>query len=229
MSTQTAQSIFASAGDRRNGAAKALPFAEVVNTITHGVGIPLSLAGAALLLLRVSASGDALRIIACAVYSATLAGVFTASTLSHCFVCPIARHRFRALDQGLIYLLIVGSFTPFSIAFLQEPIWRAHLGVMWIIAIWGFASKIGYSHRVDAHRIWSYLLLAVLGAIPAFSTYGAAPQAVHGWVFLGGGAFLLGVLFFLVDLQRYHFHAIWHLLVIAGCACHYVGIYYYVA
>lgn len=223
MSTHTAQSVFTTAGERR------LPFSEVVNTLTHGVGIPLSLAGGALLLSRAAASGDTARILACTVYAATLAGVFIASTLSHCFVCPTARRRFRALDQGLIYLLIVGTYTPFAAVYLTGPIWRAHLATTWLFAIIGCISKIGFAHRVDAHRIWSYLALGALLAIPAVVTLGQAPLAVHGWAFLGGAAFLLGVVFFLLDLQRYHFHAIWHVLVIAGCACHYVGIYYYVA
>lgn len=204
-----------------------LPADEVVNTITHGIGVPLSLAGAVLLLNAAANVGDAWKIMGCAVYVATLVGVFSASTLSHCFVCPKSRDFFRSLDQSLIYLLIAGRYTPFSIAYLHGPLWNCQLALMWAIAITGFISKLFFAHRVNSCRVWSYIVLAWLSVIPAIAMIGSVPWALHGWVFLGAAAFMLGMLFYLLDVRRYHFHAMWHILVIAGCACHFAAIYFY--
>lgn len=206
-----------------------LPADEVVNTITHGIGIPLSLAGAVLLLNTAIHSGDPLRILGCFVYSLTLIGVYTASTLSHCFVCPKRRNFYRALDQALIYLLIAGSYTPFSLIYLHGPFWNGQLILMWTIALIGCVSKFGFCHRINACRIWSYVLLAWLSAIPAFALIGAVSLALHAWVFLGAAALMLGVVFFMLDNKRFHFHAMWHILVIAGTGCHFMAIYQFVA
>lgn len=210
-------------------AAGRLPADEVVNTITHGIGIPLSLAASAVLLTTALASGETVRLVSCAIYSLTLVGVFTASTLSHCFVCPRRRNFYRALDQALIYLLIVGSYTPFSLVYLHGWIWNSLLALMWGIALTGAVSKLGFCHRINACRAWSYVLLAWLTAIPAVAMLGYVPIALHIWAFLGAASFMLGMVFYLLDLKRYHFHAMWHILVIAGCTCHFMAIYFFVA
>jgi hemolysin III len=234
VSTQIASSIITNvSGTKSTHQAAAmsgkLPADEVVNTITHGIGIPLSIAGAVVLINAAVSTGDILRILGCAIYCATLTGVYTASTLSHCFVCQKRRNFYRSLDQALIYLLIAGSYTPFSLIYLKGFLWNSQLALMWLIAIAGFVSKLGFCHRINACRIWSYVLLAWLSAIPAFAMLGAVPLALHAWVFLGAGAFMLGIVFFTLDVKRLHFHAMWHLLVIAGTACHFMAIYFFVA
>jgi hemolysin III len=234
VSTQTASSIISGVRNSSTHAPSVtapgrLPIDEVVNTITHGIGIPLSLAGAVFLIGAAISTGEPLRILGCAIYCATLTGVYTASTLSHCFVCPKRRNFFRALDQALIYLLIAGSYTPFSLVYLKGPLWNAQLVLMWSIAIIGCISKLGFSHRINACRIWSYVLLAWLSAIPAFAMLGTVSLALHAWVFLGAAALMLGIVFFTLDIKRYHFHAMWHILVIAGTACHFTAIYLFVA
>jgi hemolysin III len=237
MSSQTASPIIsglsgvhASSGSVTSTAATGrLPADEVVNTITHGIGIPLSIAGAVLLLSTAINTGDPLRILGCAIYSLSLTGVFTASTLSHCFVCPKRRNFYRALDQALIYLLIAGSYTPFSLIYLHGPLWNGQLILMWTIALIGCVSKFGFCHRINACRIWSYIGLAWLSAIPAFAMIGTVSLALHAWVFLGAAALMLGIVFFMLDIKRYHFHAMWHILVIAGTGCHFMAIFYFVA
>lgn len=206
-----------------------LPPDEVVNTITHGIGIPLSLAAGTILLSAAVQSGGALRLSGCLIYALCLVGVFTASTLSHCFVCPRRRHFFRALDQALIYLLVAGSYTPFALIYLNQLGWNVLLVLMWAIALTGFASKLFFSHRVNACRAWSYVLLAWLTAIPAVATIGTVPVGLHIGAFLGAAAFMLGMVFYLLDIKRFHFHAMWHILVIAGCTCHFMAIYSFVA
>lgn len=206
-----------------------LPADEIVNTITHGIGIPLSIAGATLLLASALETADLWRISGCAIYSVMLVGVFTASTLSHCFVCPQCRNFFRALDQALIYVFIAGSYTPFALVYLPGVLWNALLTVIWAIALSGFISKLGFKHRINASRAWTYVVLAWLTAIPAVAMIGTVPTGLHFWAFLGAGAFMLGMVFYLLDIKRYHFHAMWHVLVIAGCACHFIALYSYVA
>ncbi len=202
---------------------------ELVNTATHGVGLVLSLAGAGVLVGCVLSGGDIWLIVGCSVYAATLVAVYTASTLSHAISNPRLRHLFRTLDQGFIFLLIVGTFTPIALAYLRfEWCWWL-LGLMWAIALVGFVSKILFSHRVDKVSIWIYLLLGwmpILGVVPMMQLI---PSGALRWMLIGGLCYTIGTAFLILDQRVLHFHAVWHLFVVAGSACHYFAILFFVA
>lgn len=204
------------------------PAEEIANTITHGFGFVLSLLGAAVLITSVLPHSDGWRIGACLVYSASLVAVYGMSTLSHS--CRTAKWRqfFRSLDQGCIYLLIVGTYTPFSLTYLRSQGWWFLLGAMWFIAIAGFCSKVLFSHRVNAVSIWLYLLLGWMPLVAGFWIVPLVPAAVLWWVFVGGICYTLGTVFLIFDAHVFHFHAIWHLFVIAGSVCHYCGVLFWV-
>jgi hemolysin III len=204
------------------------PAEELANTVTHGIGWVLSVGGAAVLIFRAASSGDAWRISGCAIFAVALIGVYAASTLSHATQAPW-RRRFRILDQGLIYLLIVGTFTPLALEFLRIGWGWLLLAIMWAVALVGFVSKIWFAHRIDAMAVWSYVLLGWLPILPAAAYIGRVPAAVLWWVLIGGLCYTVGTIFLVLDVRRFHFHAIWHLLVVAGSACHYSAVFLYVA
>ena len=123
---------------------------EVANTITHGLGFLLSVVGAIAMAIWVLREGDAWRVLGCMIYASSLVTVYAMSTLSHICSAPNLKRFFQMLDQGFIYVLIVATYTPFSLAFLRTSPWWLFLAVMWTIAMFGFLSKIVLAHRVDA-------------------------------------------------------------------------------
>jgi hemolysin III len=202
---------------------------EFVNALTHGFGLALSLCGASVMVANVLNHGDAWRVVGCSIYLASLVAVYAMSTLSHTFTKPELRSLFRRLDQGFIYLLIVATYTPFSLAYLRSWPWWMLLGVMWAIALWGFASKVLFAHRVEAVRVWPCVVLGWLPVIAAPSLMHLIPTTVLWWMLAGGLFYSLGTLFLIFDNKIRFFHAVWHLFVIAGSACHFLAILVFIA
>ena len=202
---------------------------EIVNSLTHGIGLVLSLAGSLVLLSRLQAHPDAWRLVGCGVFMAALVAVYAASTLSHAVARPAWRRAFRILDQGCIYLLIVGTYTPFALEYLRFGWWWPFLLLMWTAALAGFLSKLLFRHRIDAATIWSYLLLGWLPIIPTWAYLNVVPGGALTLILVGGLCYTAGTVFLVLDHRRFHFHAIWHLFVIAGSVCHYCGVFQFVA
>lgn len=203
---------------------------ELVNGVTHGLGFVLSLIGAGLMAAAVWQGGDPWRIVGCCIFMAAMVGVYGASTLSHVTQTRRLKRLFREWDQALIYLLIVGTYTPFALVYLRHHwLWLAMLGVMWAAALGGFISKIVYKHRVDGISIWLHL---VLGWMPIFSIaelFAAAPAGSLWWMVQGGVIYTLGTIFLMHDHRNFFFHGIWHVMVLLGSLCHFIGIFFYLA
>ena len=202
---------------------------ELVNTATHGAGLVLSLAGAGVLVGCVLSAGDAWLMVGCSVYAATLVAVYATSTLSHGISNPRLRHFFRALDQSFIYLLIVSTFTPFALAYLSFDWCLWLLGLMWTIALVGFFSKILFAHRVNSVSVWIYLLLGWLPVVAIVPLMEVMPRSALRWLFVGGLCYTIGTAFLIFDRRVLHFHAVWHLFVVAGSTCHYIAVLFFVA
>jgi hemolysin III len=201
---------------------------ELVNAVTHGFGLILAVPASIYLLLVVSQHGDAPRILACAVYVTTMTAVYAASTLSHVFRHAERRRLWRRLDQGFIYLYIVGTFTPLTAAFLHGPGWWLFLAILWGIAWFGFVSKVIWVHRVDSVATYAYVLLGWMPIVMIKPMIGLIPGGCAWWMIVGGLFYTSGTLFLTFDRYRY-FHGAWHLFVIAGSASHYIGILQYAA
>jgi hemolysin III len=198
---------------------------ERLNVLTHGVGFVLAVLGAIALAIAVWEHGDVWRIVGCMIYVASLVGVYAASTLSHSFQTPRLRTFFRALDQGFIYLLIVATYTPFSLAYLRSGPWWVLLAAMWAVALFGFFAKLFFFHRVHAITVWGYIVLGWLPIISATALVGVVPAAALWLMLIGGICYTLGTLFLLNDHRAYYLHSLWHLSVIAGSACHFLAIW----
>ena len=202
---------------------------ELVNAVTHGIGLLLSIAGAIALIARSHSHGDAYRVVGCAVFAMTLIAVYAFSTLSHTPLPPRLRHLFRSLDQGSIYLLIVGTCMPFALAYLRTGWWFLFFGLMWTVALCGFVSKILFSHRVEAVAIWIYVLLGWMPIATVPSLLEVVPAAALWWMLVGGLCYTGGTLFLVHDDKHPLFHAVWHMFVIAGSTCHFMAILFFVA
>ena len=198
----------------------------LANAITHGVGAAFALAGAVVLIVRAS-RGDAWLITSCSIYATTLVLVYLCSTLYHSLVRTRARHVFHVLDHSSIYLLIAGTYTPFTLISLHGSLGWLVFSVEWALAAAGVVFK---SFAVDRFAVASALVylfqgwFVVIVARPLLHAIGW-----HGilWLGAGGLAYTLGIVFFALDRLRY-FHATWHIFVLAGSVAHYFAILFYV-
>ena len=198
----------------------------LANAITHGIGAAFAVAGAVYLIVA-STRGTAWHIVSCSIFAGTLVLVYLCSTLYHSLVRTRARHVFQILDHSSIYLLIAGTYTPFTLISLHGPLGWSIFGVEWTLAIAGVIFK---SFAVDRFEVASALVylfqgwLVVVAARPLIHAIGW-----HGiaWMGAGGLAYTLGIVFFALDRLRY-FHATWHLFVLAGSVAHYFAILFYI-
>jgi hemolysin III len=198
----------------------------LANAITHGIGAALAVVGG-VYLIAASTRGNVWQVVSCSIFAVTLVLVYLCSTLYHSLMRTRARHVFHVLDHAAIYLLIAGTYTPFTLVSLRGPVGWTLFGVVWGLAAAGVIFK---SFAVGRYQVASALVYLFQGW---FVVVAARPlvQAIgwHGimWLGAGGLAYTLGIVFFALDSRRY-FHAAWHLFVLAGSAAHYFAILFYV-
>jgi hemolysin III len=196
---------------------------EVVNSVTHGVGLVLSLAGLVVLMALATARGTALEIAAFGIYGATLVALYAASTLYHGCTEPRRKRTLRVVDHCAVFLLIAGSYTPITLVSLP-PGWGWTLfTLVWLLAAVGIVYKLRFLGRFPRAALGLYLLmgwLAVLALKPILTHLPA-----HGVILLFGGGLLYtaGVWFYVRDHLPYR-HGIWHLFVLGGSIAHYFAI-----
>jgi len=200
---------------------------ELANALTHGIGLLLALVAVPILIVMAARHATAWHVVGVSIYGASLIGLYTASTVYHAVRRPPAKRILRILDHSAIYLLIAGTYTPFTLVNLRGAWGWTLLGLVWTIALFGIAWKIAH---VDHHVVVSTILYIAMGwlvVIAARPLFRAVPIGGLAWLLAGGLAYTLGVAFFGASRLRFH-HALWHLFVLAGSACHYVAIMRYV-
>lgn len=193
---------------------------EAINTWTHGAGFVLSLP-AGFLLIRLANNNRHDLVWPCVIYSLSLTAMYLFSTLSHAIREPNWRHLIRTLDQGFVYTLIAGTFTPFIWSYLLGWTRILLMAFVWLAAASGFYSKVFSNHRINNMASLSYILL---GWIPAMVLFEYVSLECFGMMALGGVLYTVGVLFLQNDHRSFYYHAIWHLMVIVASLCHYLGI-----
>jgi hemolysin III len=199
---------------------------EWANGLTHAVGWLLSVVGGVLLVREVWSRGTNWHVLGCVVFGISLVSVYGASTLSHWVQLPQWKRRFRIWDQGLIYLLIAGTYTPLAVAFLVGW-WHLLTVTMWGCAVAGFVSKIGFNQRIEGIAVWLYLGLGWMPILAVPHILTSAPGAAFSLVLAGGVSYTLGAAFLMNDHRAPYLHAVWHLFVMAGSACHYWAVWRY--
>jgi hemolysin III len=201
---------------------------ERFNAITHLVGAILALAGLVVLVVVSSLHGNPWRIVSVSVYGVSLVVLYTSSTLYHSLRGP-AKRVARHLDHTAIYLLIAGSYTPFTLVVLRGRLGWWMFGTVWTLAAIGALQEF---RHVKGERVLSIVIYMVMGwlAILAFGPLVAAlgPGGL-AWLVAGGVCYTGGIVFYAFDRRLPVFHGIWHLFVLAGSLAHYVLILAYVA
>jgi hemolysin III len=199
----------------------------IANSVTHGLGAALAIAGAVVLTVNV-VGGTAWQIASCSVFGCTLVLVYLCSTLYHSLVRTRARKVLRIIDHSAIYLLIAGTYTPFALVSLHGPVGWLLFGTVWGLAVLGIVFK---SFAIDRFAIASVVVYIGMGWLGVFAMRPLLLALTwHGifWIVLGGLLYTGGIVFFAFDRLSY-FHALWHLFVLGGSTCHYLAVLFYVA
>lgn len=200
---------------------------EVAHVITHGLGAVLSIAGLTILVARASMYGDAWHITASAIFGASLVMMYAASALFHGIQYPRAKHILRVIDHSLIYVLIAGTYTPFTLITLHGPWGWSLFGVTWGLALFGIVFKIFFTGKFEKLSLAIYLGMGWC-AIVAIKPLMASLQTGGLILMLAGGiTYSLGVIFYVREHMRYH-HAVWHIFVLGGSIFHFFAILLYV-
>ncbi len=201
---------------------------EFANTLTHAFGMVLSIVGLVLLLIKSTThNADALTLTSMSIYGTSMIVLFLASTLYHAIPYKRAKRALKTFDHCAIYLLIAGSYTPFLLVSLRTPLAVGLMAVIWGIALFGIVMKLAFVYRFKKLSLVTYLAMGWLSLIVIYQL--AMNIEVGGLTLLaaGGVIYSLGVIFYVAKRIPYN-HAIWHGFVLAGCACHFFAIYFYV-
>jgi hemolysin III len=199
---------------------------ELLNALTHGSGLGASLVGFPLLIIVGIRSGDPLRLLGCSIFAVTLVLLYAASTLYHALPVSPAKQTLRLLDHIAIYLLIAGTYTPFALGVLRGTTGWTLLALIWVLAALGILSKIFLGHRYPRISTAMYLGMGWMVIFAIRPLAAALPAEGLSWLIAGGLCYTLGVVFYVQDWRRYR-HAVWHLFVLTGSACHYAAVLQY--
>ncbi|MDH3479972.1 MAG: hemolysin III family protein [Gemmatimonadota bacterium] len=200
---------------------------EVAHAITHGVGLALSVAALTVLVAFASLRGNAWHVVSCSIYGATLVLLYAASTLYHAIPSPRAKDVFRILDHSAIYLLIAGTYTPFTLVNLRGGWGWTLFGLVWGLAILGIVLEAVARQRIRFLSVVLYLGLGWLAAIAVKPLLDAVEIGGLVLLLVGGLAYSGGVVFYGWRRLPYH-HAIWHVFVMVGSAAHFFAVLYFV-
>jgi hemolysin III len=202
---------------------------ERFNSVTHLVGTVLSVAGVATLVTMAAMERDPYKIVSFAVYGAMLLVLYTISTLYHWVRSPRAKAVLQKCDHSAIYLLIAGSYTPFTLVTLRGPWGWSLFGVSWGLAALGIVQELTLGRRTRSVSMVIYVMMGWLALVAIRPLVSALPPAGTAWLLAGGLIYSAGIYFFINDERIPHGHGIWHLFVLGGSLCQFVSIARYVA
>lgn len=200
---------------------------ERMNSITHLTGAVAAAVGTTVLVVLASRQGDPWKIVSFSVYGATLILLYLASTLYHS-VHGRSKQLFQKLDHGAIYLLIAGTYTPFTLVTLRGPFGWTVFGIVWGLAAVGIAYDAGFGGRKRVIPVIIYLTMGWLVVIVVRPLLLVLPVPGFLWLLAGGLLYTGGILFYALDKRLAFGHGIWHLFVLGGSAAHFVAVFQYV-
>jgi hemolysin III len=205
------------------------PGEEIANSILHGLGGGLSIAGLALLLARANGltggkGGDGVAIASYALFMATMLSMFLASTLYHAISHEGAKRVFRVLDHSAIYLLIAGTYTPFCLLAIQGALGWAFFGGEWALAAAGITLFSIGNKAIKKVEVFVYILMGWAIVLGSFRLFRTIPVLSAVFLFAGGFAYTVGALFYMQKHKRGS-HVVWHIFVLAGAFCHWESVW----
>ncbi len=200
---------------------------EIANSVTHGLGLCLAIAGLVVLVVMAVRHGDAWHVVSCAIYGSSMVAVYLASTLYHSFhFLPRVRRILRIFDHAAIYLLIAGTYTPFTLVTLRGPWGWTLFGVVWFLTVVGVLFKTFLHEGYTAVSIGLYVLMGWIAVAAVKPLIVALHLDGFLWVLAGGVFYTTGLAFF--AMRKRYAHTVWHVFVMAGSICHFWAVLRYV-
>ena len=206
---------------------KELSIEEVANARTHGVGLILSVAGLVLLIILALANPDRWHIASSLIYGLSLVTLYAASTFYHLAIAETAKRKLQLVDHCCIYLLIAGSYTPFTMIVLRDGVGPYLFVFAWTFAAVGILMKIFMKIKSGPMSALTYLLMGWIGIVAVQPLYDAMGIVPISLIVAGGVSYTVGTIFFGWHSIKHH-HAIWHLFVLGGSVLHFIAIAFYI-
>jgi len=203
------------------------PLEEKINVSSHAAGLFLSLVATALMVLRASRYGNAWHIVSVFAFGAGLVALYAASTAYHSTTRPESRARLRIIDHATIYLLIAGTYTPFTLITLSGVVGWLLFGVSWGFAVTGIYLKLHFTGRFDGLSTLMYVFMGWIIIFAVKPLIASLPAAGLYWLVAGGLSYTLGAAIYSIHKIPFN-HAIFHVFVLGGSLCHFVAVYFYV-
>ena len=193
---------------------------ELMNSITHGLGLVLSIAGLSALVTLAGNHGTTRYTVGCGVYGASLVMLYAASTLYHSWPAGELKRVFHLLDHIGIYVLIAGTYTPMALFASRGLVGWSCVTAAWGFALIGSCVKVARISRLDDDSSMPYLVMGVMCVMSVLQLVANIPSGATTWLLAGGLCYLAGAIFYFNDEKRFY-RSIWHLFVLAGSICHY--------
>jgi hemolysin III len=203
------------------------PLEELFNSITHGIGALVSIAGLVLLIIFSKMYGNLNHIISCTIFGITLVLLYTSSTLYHSFQKPKLKRVFKILDHSCIYVLIAGTYTPFLLVTIRGVLGWSMFALLWSLTVIGVLFKVFFVHRFKIISTIAYILMGWIIIFAIKPLLQALPGGGLALLVSGGLAYTLGTIFYAWEKLPFN-HAIWHLFVLSGSVCHFCAVMFYV-
>lgn len=200
---------------------------EIANSISHGAGLVGALVGTPILVVAAVREGDPAFVVGASVFCAAMILLYSASTVYHALPRGRVKRLFRVLDHSAIFLLIAGTYTPFTLGVLRDSTGWPLFGAVWGLAVAGMTLKAFGRAKHPAVSTGLYLVMGWLVLLAVKSLINAIPAAGLLWLVAGGLSYTLGVIFFVTDARFRYGHAVWHAFVVGGTACHYLAVLWF--
>ena len=201
---------------------------DLANGVSHALGLIAALAAVPVLVVTAARVGRASYVVGTSIFAGTVVTLYLASTLYHSLTHQGAKRLFRILDHGAIFLLIAGTYTPFTLGVLRGPWGWTLLALVWSLAVVGLTLKVFKGTRHSWISIGLYLTMGWVALIAIKPVWLHVPLPGILWLLAGGLAYTSGLGFFAAHRLRYN-HFVWHLFVIAGTTCHFFAVLWYAA
>lgn len=195
----------------------------IANSITHGIGVGLSIAGLVILIIRAVRLGTGWHLAGFLVFGISLLLLYLASTVYHSFANKPWKGIFQRLDHAMIYFLIAGTYTPFLLTQSRTTLGWIVFGVVWGLSIVGLILKLGFSKKFEKPTVWLYLLMGWAGLVVFFQPGLQLGTLAIVFLLIGGAFYSLGIIFYRWKRLPYG-HAVWHLFVLGGSIFHYFSV-----
>lgn len=195
----------------------------LANSITHGIGVGLSIAGIVFLIIRAERSGSTWHLVSFIIFGVSLILLYLASTLYHSFANKPIKTFLQRLDHTAIFFLIAGTYSPFLLTKLRNGWGWSIFGIIWGLSIFGLIIKLGFTTKFEKPSVFLYLAMGWFGAVVFYLTMGTVGNRSMFLLLLGGVFYSVGVIFYRWRSLPYN-HAIWHLFVLSGSISHYFSI-----